>query len=417
MTLLSMYFLAGVLAVSALAVDFAYLLSARNQLQVAADAAAHAALYYREQHDAEDAKVKAVAIANHSMPEDSYGAVLRAEDIEFGHWDYDSQTFTVDDFSKDAVRVRPGRTETRGNPVAAHLFAILNKPMWDMTAQAVFVVFDPHCLREGFVGDKVVDIQSNNGYEKGFCVHSNQYVSVNSNNTFEAGTVVSMPDSDEIELPRSGFESNAGLQAALRNGYYRLRILNQMDRIYEDLYWASGDFLPDYIASAVPITVSQKKLTNADLIPERVHRVNCGGQALQIEAGTLLHRVVVVTDCAIRFGAGVILDEAVIITQSTDAKSINSASDLQIGRDDACADGGGAQIITYGGLEVPAALKFFGGQVIAKGNVSFSADAGGIEGASVIAGGTISGTSNMTMGYCGTGMDDNFTVPYFRLAF
>jgi hypothetical protein len=38
---------------------------------------------------------------------------------------------------------------------------------------------------------------------------------------------------------------------------------------------------------------------------------------------------------------------------------------------------------------------------IAKGDVSFAANANGIEGASIIAGGQISGTSNMTMGFCG----------------
>ena len=66
---------------------------------------------------------------------------------------------------------------------------------------------------------------------------------------------------------------------------------------------------------------------------------------------------------------------------------------------------------------MPSDLRFYGGQVIARLNVDFSANSGGIEGASIISGSTISGTSNMTMGFCGTGMEDNFAVPYFRLAY
>lgn len=417
MTLLSLYFLAGVLAMSAFAIDFAYLLASRNQLQVAADAAAHAALYYREKNTADASKLKAIELAQHSMPEAAFGAVLRTEDVEFGHWDYSTKTFTVNPFSTEAVRVRPGRTEARGNAVAAYLFRILDEPFWDVAAQAVFVTFDPHCLREGFVGDDVVDIQSNNGFENGFCVHSNRYVSVNSNNTWEPGTVVSMPDSTEIELPRSGFVSNEGLQAALRNGYYRLRILNQLEAIYDNFYFASGDFLPDYVTGGAPIVISDWKLGTADFVPGRVHRINCSNHDVQIEAGSYLQYVVVITDCPVKFGSSVTLEDTVIMTRSEDAKSVYSASALQIGKNDNCAEGGGAQIITYGGMEVPSDLRFYGGQVIAKGAVDFSANSGGIQGASIISGSTISGTSNMSMGFCGTGMEDNFSVPYFRLAF
>ena len=379
MTLLSLYILAGVMTVSAIAIDFSYLLSARNQLQVAADAAAHAALYLRETNSADQARSKAVQVAQYSMPEASYGAVLRPSDAEFGSWDYARKTFTPDPDSVSAVRVVPGRDATRG--------------------------------------EDAVDIQSNNGFSNGFCLHSNTYVSVNSNNTFEAGTVVSMPDKEDIDLPRSGFVSNEGLHAALRNGYYRLRVLRQMEDIYDDLYFAYGKFLPDYITSNVPLSLTKKKMTTADFISGRVHRVNCSGQSLQIEAGSYLNKVVLVTDCAIKFGSNVTLEDAVVFTRSTDDKSISAASALQIGRNDHCAAGGGAQILTHGGLEVPSDLRFYGGQGIARLNVDFSANSGGIEGASIISGSTISGTSNMTMGFCGTGMEDNFAVPYFRLAY
>ena len=58
----------------------------------------------------------------------------------------------------------------------------------------------------------------------------------------------------------------------------------------------------------------------------------------------------------------------------------------------------------------------FGGQILALGDILFTANADGIEGASFVAGGNVEGTSNMTMGFCGNGMEDNFEAEYFRLA-
>jgi len=105
----------------------------------------------------------------------------------------------------------------------------------------------------------------------------------------------------------------------------------------------------------------------------------------------------------------------VIATTNTSAKSINAPSTLQIGKNDSCAEGNGAQILTLGGVDLAADMRMYGGQIIAKGDVAFAANANGIEGASIIAGGTISGTSNMTMGFCGDGMEDSFRAEYFRL--
>lgn len=416
MTLLGIYVLAGGLLISAFAIDFAYLLSARTQLQVAADSAAHAALYFRETNTEEQSKLKAVEMAQHDMPASQYGAVLEAEDVEFGSWDYASKTFTPASGSMEAVRVRPSRIEAKGNAVAVFLFRLLDRPEWDVAAQAIFVTFQPHCFREGFVAQGVVDIQSNNGFADGFCLHSNTYVSVNQNNTFEPGTVVSMPDSNDIDMPRSGFEKNEGLQAALRNGFYRLRMLLKLDEIYDSLYFGYGDHVPDYITASVPIVLSDTKLGVADFEQGRIHRLNCGGKTINIDGGITLRNIVIITDCDIKFGNDLTLADAVIFTRSTAAKSINSSSGLRIGEDDGCAEGGGAQIITYGGVDVAADMHMYGGQIIALGDVAFAANANGIQGASILAKGTISGTSNMDMGFCGTGMDDNFEAQYFRLA-
>ena len=66
-------------------------------------------------------------------------------------------------------------------------------------------------------------------------------------------------------------------------------------------------------------------------------------------------------------------------------------------------------------MRFPANMAMFGGQLIARGNVDFAARADGIEGASIIAGGVIDGTSNSTMSRCNAGMEDNFRSPYYRM--
>lgn len=414
-TILALYILAATLLASAFAVDFAYLQSARTQLQVAADSAAHAALYYRERHSPEEAKARAVELASHDMPAASYGAVLRSQDVEFGTWSYQDRTFTPDPNSVSAVRVRPSRSEAMGNPVKTYLFKLLNHEEWDIVTEAVFVIFQPPCLREGFVADGVVDIQSNNGFSNGFCVHSNSYVSLNSNNTFEPGTVVSMPDISELDLPKSGFETNEGLQIALRRGYYRLRVLNKIDEIYDDLQAGYGPHVPDYV-SGVTIPLSGSKFTADDFTEHRIHRITCTANKVTIEPDTHLKNVVVMTDCQVFFGQGVLLENVVFYNDSQHDKSFTAPSGLSIGLNDHCATGGGAQLVTRGGVDVAADLQIYGGQIIALGNIEFSANANGIQGASLVSAHEISGTSNMDMGFCGSGMEGNFEAPYFRLA-
>lgn len=290
-----------------------------------------------------------------------------------------------------------------------------------MRRQTVFETYGPTCLREGFVGEDVVDVSSNNSYEAGFCVHSNTHVSLNSNNNFADNTVVSMPDRREIVLPSSGFDSNPGLVAALRDGAYRIRILQRIDDIIAGVQDPTSPYYPDYITSSIAVTLNRNDKLDADAFEAgRIHRIDCHSptQKTTIHAGTVLENVVIWTDCEMMFGQGVELRNVVIVNESTSAKSFNAASGVQIGRDGGCATGGGAQLVTRGGIDIPAQLKMFGGQMIAAKDIAFTAEADGIEGASIISGGRIDGTSGSVMGFCGgAGMENNFEAEYFRLAY
>lgn len=416
MTVFGLLMFVGILTIGGLSLDMSYAYKSRTDLQVAADAAAHAAIYTREFGTLEEARAKAIEVAENTLDPGSFGNVLEPADIQFGSWDPLGEVFNINNSLRDAVMVNTARFASRGNRIPTFLLNFVGFDGWDVQSGAVFESFVPTCFREGFTAEGLVDVQSNNTYTNGFCIHSNAHVKVSNNNVFGENTIVSMPDVSQLQLPASGFETNDGLQEALREGRYHFRILKRL----EDIIYALGTFdpiyMPDYITHLNSITLPSKNVSEADFTSGHVHKFNCtGGAALQIAAGTTLNDLVLHTNCKIKFGSNVTLQNVVVATTSTNARSVTAAAGLQVGRNDNCAVDGGSQILTLGGIDIPADLKVYGGQMIAMKDIAFSANANGIEGASFISGATISGTSNMTMGFCGTGWERNFEAKYFHL--
>jgi hypothetical protein len=415
-TAFGLFMIISGLLVGAYSVDWSNLMAARTQLQVAADAAAHAALVKREFSTEAEAKEEAVRIAVKNMPVEKFGQILSTEDVSFGIWDQAKFTFSESSGSKSAVRVRTHRIDERGNSISTFLLRLVGVNSVPLTREAVFATYYPTCLREGFVAQDVVDLQSNNSFTNGFCVHSNAHVSLNSNNYFEPGTVVSMPNEEDIELPSSGYDTNTGLSDALRSGSWHIRILKQLDYVIDALESDDPEYHRSFVTSPTPVLLPDRNIDQEDLIAGRIHTFTwSGGAALTVKNDVLVSNVVIVTDCDVKFGAGVVIQDAVIATRSTDKHSMTASSGLQVGRNDNCASGGDAQLLTLGSMDFPSDLKIYGSQLIALGDISFAANADGIQGAALVAGGQISGTSNMSMGFCGTGMENNIQAEYFKL--
>jgi hypothetical protein len=125
---------------------------------------------------------------------------------------------------------------------------------------------------------------------------------------------------------------------------------------------------------------------------------------------------VILTNCKIQFGQGARLENVVLATTSADKRSITGRNGVQIGRNDNCGTGGGAQILTMAGMEFASELKTFGAQLLAKDEIGFQAASGGMQGAAFVAGGAVLGKSNMGLAGCGgNGMEQNFVEPYLRL--
>ena len=409
-----LYIFMTILIMAGLAIDMSHLVNDRTKLQIAADTAAHAALYNRDTKSADESKLAALAIANAAMPSVRYGDVLTLQDIHFGSFDFETQSFTVNENSRNAVLVTTNQLAARANPVSSFLLQLIGFAHWDVSVDSVFVTYRPTCLREGFVADGIVDIQSNNEFWSGFCIHSNDHVELNSNNTFEAGTIVSMPDEEDLVLPNSGFNTNDGLEAALREGSFEMRLVHKLPTIISKLANADEKYIPESINRFEIRHLNENKIGSGQLEPGYIYIASCSGGTLTIDNFTVSN-VVLLTACAVSFSKGAIIEDSIIATTNTGDRSFYAPSDLQIGKDDSCSDGGGSRLLTMGGMKFAANLAVFGSQLVATNDIEFAARAEGIEGASMIAGGLISGTSNMSMGFCGKSVE-GYEAEYLRLA-
>jgi len=417
-TAMGLFTLVTFCAVGGIAADVTRVYNKRIELQNAADMAAHAAIFNRQSMEPDLAIAKAIEIVHHSLPPEHEGRLITPEVVIFGTMD--NGTFVPDPQSRDAVMVQTARAAERGNPIAAHLTGWIGIDDWSVRSNSVFEFYEPGCLNEGFFADNYVDISTNNSFYNGFCVHSNTYVDLQTDNFFEEGTVVSMPDRNDIALPADGFASNDGLKEALRDAYYEPKLVAQLPEIIASMDDIGSDHMPDYITSGTIIELSGNQIFPQDFVPGAIHRIMCSpGQSVQLkdkDGDWLIHDVVINVPCKIKFGEALRLENVIIASTSTDSQAFVGPEAVVVGRNDNCAEGGGAQLLTLGSMKFASNLQAYGGQFVAAGSIQFSSHPNGLEGVSMVAGDYIQGSSDMNMGLCNGGMEDNFSLPYYRMA-
>ena len=457
MSILNLYLLLTLAIFGGISIDMASLISARNQLQTASDVAAHAAMVsLKNGSTVAEAKQKALDYAQENMPTGRYGVVLREENVHFGAYYQTNKSFIIQDTLDEAVMVTSERLSEYANPVSSFLLRLVGFNEFDVRATAVFIKEGVPCVGAGFYAEGRVDIQSNNDFTDGFCVHSNSHVEMNSGNTFEYDeynpVIVSVPKidlenltNDDLIIPSSGYDQNDGLWEAQRDGPHKFNVDAFIDEVVAGIQLADNNPLTNphtrsyIIDPSADMTVnvigepkgnSKKNSTDpigptncttfsvACLHPNTINHVNCVGTDLNIPA-EVFENVVLITDCNLDFANGTELRNATFITRSTDDDSIKSPQGLDLGNMTVCGGSGGAALITYGGMKSAANMQLAGGQIIAAGDVNFAAQADGFFGASVIAGGEIDGTSNSSFQGCPGSVLHNFfptDVPPPRLA-
>lgn len=142
---------------TALAVDFAIIVEAQTQLQIAASSAAAGGVL--DLPDTSAATQSAIQLAESNMPSQIHGQILVASDIEFGFWDSSARAFSPEVTPLNAVRVTTRRAESNGNPLAWNFARVFGLSSNDYSASAVAALLPP--LRGALVSQSRTTVTGN----------------------------------------------------------------------------------------------------------------------------------------------------------------------------------------------------------------------------------------------------------------
>jgi hypothetical protein len=128
---------AGIFAfvgMAALAVDMSFAYVLRNNLQIAADSAALAAVSQLPDEAAGLTEAKAYAASNMSV--DAHGTILKDTDVRFGNWDGATRTFTAGTNPVNAASVTLRLAEANNNAAPAFFGRIFGSDGMDIVVSA-----------------------------------------------------------------------------------------------------------------------------------------------------------------------------------------------------------------------------------------------------------------------------------------
>jgi hypothetical protein len=430
-----------------LAVDSSNAWRMRAELQATADASAHAGVIDLPNVNAAASAADGMATTN--MPFSEHGDVLSNAEIEFGTWDLANSIFVKDTgaVSPDAIRVTTRRDATNDNRLQTYFLRLIGMSSWNVDAQAVAQRYWPECLnKDALIARHVVDLQSNNDFTEGLCIHGNDHVEVNNNNCWEPGVLVTMPKLADFVAPSNGWESddvedcdnartdgkNPGLADALGEEWFDPKIVDQVHTVLNAMLDPTSADMPSYIgtdADGDPIEPGDilKPYTSQQFdvglaVPGHIYYVTCPGNSLlNLGNNVVLKKVVIITECRIATGNNSVYEDVVLGSFSGDkqngqySKSINIGQGNRMGVDDSCDPDGNVKLFAGGSIHSAADLQFYGVQAVAVWDVHLAAQAQGLEGIQVLAGNDVDIASNNAFGGGCSGGVNAVQVPYFRL--
>lgn len=406
-------------AFAGLAVDATDGFRNRTMMQATADAAALAGAI--DLPDEAAVVDSATGYAATNMEAELYGDVLEAADVTVGDWDEETGSFTAGAADPDAVLVVARRSALNDNAVPLNFLRILGLETWNVNVRAVAQRYIPECLHDGLIARDWVDISSNNHFTRDICVHGQKGVNLQSGNTFDPGVTVSMYDLDTLELPSSGFSSNAGLKDALMEQGLDPRMVNHVDEIMVDFLDPASSVQGNFINASTPVVVVDEKFDLGMAQPHTIYHVQCKpNKNARIPNNAVIQHVVIIAECELHVGSGAKIFSSVLGSRSGGNGSVDKANvavsaNVQLGTPDDCAPGGGVQIFSNATIHTAASTAIDGVQMVAAGDIELGARDNGINGISAQSGQNITLTSNNVFGLCQGGVPDLFTVWYYRL--
>ncbi|WP_325063167.1 TadE/TadG family type IV pilus assembly protein [Halovulum marinum] len=469
-TVWSIFWSVMFLIIAGLVIDTASAYRMKRVLQVTADASALAGAmahndpevyetYAGQPADSATATARgeevAISVAGRMMGPRN-GTVLTESDVRFGSWS-DQIGFTEGWGNHVQVITRRDRINDNSLPTML-LDAFGGLRAWDIATRAVAGPNEPPCARDGIITADVVDMQSNNHMTNGICVHGEGGIELNQNNVFDPGVHISMPSPDLLVTPGGNVGNNSGLQEALVWASMEPTVARNIDSYLTEFRDIASRVQPDYIAGnpdAEVIALNENQFDPENLLPGRVYDITCTGGNMtlnlrgrsdgQASRGdrptnivftakggngggnggggngggngggsgglTVIENVVIVTNCDIRLSQDTVVRDAIIATSSTDDRSVTGSAGVKIGDPDDCAPGGGAQILTAGGMHFAAKMEFHGSQLASKGPIHLAAQVDGLSGTSIQSLGRVDLASNNKLGLCQGEADEVLKLP------
>jgi len=448
-TIWSLIWFSLYVAMGGLAVDVTDAYRNQTLLQSTADAAALAGVMSLPDQD--DVKAQALFYASDNMTPSVNGFVLKESDVIIGNWSFDTRTFTPGTTAPDAVRVITRRADVNSNPLATNFLRILGLwglpfDRWNISVQAIATKYVPECAKSpnSLIAGNRIDITSNNGFTE-TCMHAQNIdvdpgpdyaVDLGNNNTFGDDVEVSMSDLDDLNGRPNVCINNSGLcdPGTLVEGDMWPATVKLIDGIITGLNSAN----PEYVMGALYQTDADTlQIINPTLVTDKdqnfegpyerytVYAISCANDnnILNMPGGVQIDSVVIVTNCKIKGGSGVMLSNVIMASSSKGngndplkQNSIDFPSGLQIGSYEAYCNNGGGQVHMYSAAsaKVAAGPDVYGLRAVVAGNFQFSAN-NDVYGISVEAGHNITATANGSFVYCDGGVINAPTASHYRL--
>ena len=452
-TIWSLIWFSLYVAMGGLAVDMTDAYRNQTMLQSTADASALAGVMSLP--DQVDGLAQALGYATDNMNPAINGKVLDEAEVIFGNWDFSARTFTPGTADPDAVRVITRRDDANSNPVATNFLRILGLwglPMdrWNISVEAIAVKYVPECAKSpnSLIAGNRIDITSNNGFTE-TCMHAQNIdvdpgldyaVDLGNNNTFGDDVEVSMSNLDDLNGRPNVCTNNSGLcdPGTLVEGDMWPKTVDLINSIITGLNSADPEFVmgalyqtdQDTLQIINPTLVTDKDQNfEGPYDPYTVYAITCANdnKILNMPGGVQIDSVVIVTNCKIKGGSGVMLSNVIMASsskgngndplQQLNQNSIDFPSGLQIGDYEAfCNNGGGGQVHMYSAAsaKVAAGPDVYGLRAVVAGNFQFSAN-NDVYGISVEAGYNITATANGSFVYCDGGVINAPTASHYRL--
>lgn len=267
------------------------------------------------------------------------------------------------------------------------------------------------CFDEGFVASGHLKLGNFNNFGAGFCLHGSKGVDLGNQNAFTQGSVVS---SNTLHKVTSGSQTT-GLDDALTIAHLGIDVNATISDVSRDLLLKTRNARPAYLdATADVVELNSATLRQRDIVPGMVHSYICRNREVMTFHQSLVHleNVAIVTDCPIMLPDGFTTENAIIVSMSSNKFAITGES-ARIGLEDNCTHGGGAQLLSQGGIQFTGITEFHGSHVLAVNNLTLTQASTGV-GSLLLTGKTLT-AEQTTMYACGAA--DNPATSFSLWAF